>query len=122
MRSRFVKDYRNPILQQTSNGIVILRERLSWLRQDNFVSLARRRFWGAQAASLQPSAACRRRLGGKSSLACKEAFRQAAEKNRLAACAPQNHFAPPKAKQLPLIVAAQRSLVVKRRRQNVTVA
>jgi hypothetical protein len=29
MRRRFVKDYRNPILQQTSNAIVILRERSS---------------------------------------------------------------------------------------------
>jgi hypothetical protein len=62
MRRRFVKKYCNPIVQQTSNGIVILRERLSWLRRDNFVSLARRRLWGAQAASLQPSAACRRQL------------------------------------------------------------
>ena len=69
MRRRFVKEYRNPIVQQTSNGIVILRERLSWLRQDNFVSLARRRLWGAQAA------------GRKKTLVCKEALRQAAEEN-----------------------------------------
>ena len=38
-----------PNLRQTSNGIVILRERLSWLRQSNFVSLgARRRSSGCE--------------------------------------------------------------------------
>jgi len=51
MRRRFVKDLPQPNLRQTSNGIVILRERLSLLWQDNFVSLARRRLRGAQAGS-----------------------------------------------------------------------
>jgi len=45
MRRRFVKDYRNAIVQQTSNGIIILRE-LVMARQDNFLSLARQRLWG----------------------------------------------------------------------------
>jgi hypothetical protein len=110
MRRRFVKDYRNPICGKRVTKIVISHERLSWLRQDNFVSLARRRLWGVQAA------------GRKKTLACKEAFRQAVEKNSEGfRGAPQNQFTPPKAKQLPLIVAAQRSLVVNRRCQNVTV-
>jgi hypothetical protein len=49
--------------------------------------------WGAQAASLQSSAACRRhkRIAEKFLPPYVQgAFRQAAEKNRLAACAPQN--------------------------------
>jgi len=58
-----------PNLRQTRNEIVILLERLSWLRQDNFVSLARRPLWGAQAAER------------KKPLVCKEALRQAPEEN-----------------------------------------
>jgi hypothetical protein len=61
MRRRFVKDYRNPILQQTSNGIVISRERLSWLQQENFLSLARQRLWGAQLAAISAQLQARSR-------------------------------------------------------------
>jgi hypothetical protein len=40
MRPPVCQGLPQPNLRQTSNGIVILRERLSLLRQDNFVSLA----------------------------------------------------------------------------------
>src|SRR6266480_3648344 len=55
-----------------SNGIVILRERLSWFRQDNFVSLARRRLWGER--KLLPLQHCRRHLGGKKRRCAKKLF------------------------------------------------
>src|SRR5438477_11575781 len=49
----------------------------------------RRNFWGSQAASLQLPAACRQHFR-EANCERKNASRQAAQTNRLAACAPQN--------------------------------
>ena len=56
------------------------------------MSRVMRRFWVAQAASLQVSAACRdREMESRQKLCAKDVAGRAAGNNRLAACAPQKH-------------------------------
>src|SRR5437867_11273831 len=50
-----------------------------------------RNFWGAQAASLQLAAACRQHFSRSEPASKQKKSRQAAETNRLAACAPRTH-------------------------------